>query len=385
MSEAGASIKVVYDAAQKNILIGAAIARGVAQRNRLTEIMIRLMSRNVSSQMLRSVATVAGILLIAFAPVRAQDQAAPEDAVLAYPNVAFTFAVSYLAEDMGLFAKHGLRVKPMVIAGVGATNALISGSADFALPSMITVTRAAAHGQRLLAIAGFTDRPVVQIVLRKELAEAAHFDPKAPLAERAKVLRGRTIAVDSINSIIHLYALVVAKRGGVDQADLRVSPMAPPNVLAAFEAKQIDGFAMSMPWPIGPVLDGRATLIASGPDGDPADMSPFIMAGVATRPEVCEKRRSLCAKMGAAIGDASSYLRSHPAESLAALKARFPSVDDKVLAAGFEQTRKATPSPPLVNKAALELAETFNIEAGLMKPEEKLKSYDGLFTDEFVK
>jgi NitT/TauT family transport system substrate-binding protein len=201
------------------------------------------MTRTIS-RVFRSAAVLAGALLLALGFGRAQAPSAPEDAVLAYPNVALTFAVSYLAEDLGFFTKHGLRIKPVVIAGPGATNALISGSADFALPSMITLTRAAAHGQRLLAIASFTDRPVVQIVLRKELAAAAHFEPGAPLAERARVLRGRTIAVDSINSIIHLYALIIAKRGGVDPNDLRISPMAPPNVLAAFEARQIDGFAM---------------------------------------------------------------------------------------------------------------------------------------------
>jgi len=33
----------------------------------------------------------------------------------------------------------------------------------------------------------------------------------------------------------------------------------------------------------------------------------------------------------------------------------------------------------------MENAELVNIDAGLMKPDEKLASYDGLFTDDFVK
>src|SRR4051812_49659199 len=56
-------------------------------------------------------------------PAPAQD----EEASLAYPNVAFTFAAAYVAEDAGLFAKHGLRLKPLVVAGPGSTNAVISG------------------------------------------------------------------------------------------------------------------------------------------------------------------------------------------------------------------------------------------------------------------
>jgi ABC-type nitrate/sulfonate/bicarbonate transport system substrate-binding protein len=325
-----------------------------------------------------AVATAA--LFAALAPARAQDL---DDATLAYPNVAFTFAAAYLAEDLGLFTKHGLRLKTLVIAGPGATNAVISGSAEFALSSTTVQTRAAARGQRLLSIANPTDRPVVQIILRKELVP--NFDAKAPLNDRVRLLRGRTIAVDAIGSIIHGYPLMLAKRAGVDFNDLRISPMAPPTALAAFQTKQIDGFAMSMPWPIGPALEGSATVITSGIDGDPADMMPFGMATLVTKPETCEKRKSICMKMGRAMAEAVTYLRDHPTETLALLKKRFATLDDKVLAAGFEQIRKATPRVPITERAALENGEIYSIDAGLLKPEDKLKSYDGLYTDEYVK
>ena len=140
---------------------------------------------------------------------------------------------------------------------------------------------------------------MVQIILRKDLVP--NFDPKAPLNDRIRALKGRTIAVDAIGSILHGFPLLLAKRAGLDTAtDFRISPMAPPAALAAFKAKQIDGFAMSMPWPIGPVLDGEAVVIASGADGDPPDMVPFGMASLITQPATCEKRKSVCEKMGRA-------------------------------------------------------------------------------------
>src|SRR5215470_4134456 len=51
------------------------------------------------------------------APVVAQE----EETSLAYPNVAFTFATAYVAEDAGLFAKHGLKLKPLLPAGSGCS------------------------------------------------------------------------------------------------------------------------------------------------------------------------------------------------------------------------------------------------------------------------
>jgi sulfonate transport system substrate-binding protein len=312
-------------------------------------------------------------------PALAQD----EEASLAYPNVAFTFAAQYVAEDAGLFAKHGLKLKPLLITGPGSTNAVISGSADFGLASTAVQTRAAARGQRLLSIANTTDRPTVQIILRKELVP--NVDPKAPLADRIRLLRGRTIAVDAIGSIIHGYPLMLARRAGFDPNELRISPMAPPTALAAFQSRQIDGFAMSMPWPIGPVLEGGATLIASGPDGDPPDMTPFGNATVVTKPETCERRKSVCQKIGRALVEAVNYLYDRPADTLALLKKRFSTLDDKVLAAGFELIRKSTPRSPVTLRAALENGELYSIEAGLLKAEDRLKSYDGLYTDEYVK
>src|SRR3569832_217859 len=56
--------------------------------------------------------------MVAAGPVRAQ-QAASDEATLALPGTAMTFAPIYVAEDMGLFAKQGLRVKSVVISGIG--------------------------------------------------------------------------------------------------------------------------------------------------------------------------------------------------------------------------------------------------------------------------
>jgi NitT/TauT family transport system substrate-binding protein len=328
-------------------------------------------------------AVASATLLVLAAPARAQPAGAPEDVVMAVPAVALTFSAGYLAEDLGLFDKHGVRVKSVVIAGIGSTNAVISGSADFAQISAATLTRAAARGQRLLAIASTLNRVTAQLVLRKEFA--ASFDPKAPLAQRAQLMRGRTIAVDSVNSILHAYALLVARRGNVDPNSIRIATMAPTSVLAAYAARQIDGYAMSMPWPLPPVLEGSAVLLASGPDGDPADMVPFGHNVVVAKPETCERRKTACAKLGRAFADAVSYMHEHPAESLALLKKRFATFDDKLLSAAFAEVLKGTPRPPAVSRAELENAETYNVDAGLLKPEEKLKSYDGLFTDAYVR
>lgn len=324
----------------------------------------------------------AGLLAASVLPLQAQSD---QEVILADPAFSMTFAAGYIATDLGLWQKHGIKVKTVSISGIGAINSVISGSSQFAQASASSFGRASARGQKLVAIAVTINKPFAQLIIRKDIAAAAGFDPKAPLAKRAAVIKGHTIAVDSINSMIHAYVRLLAGRAGIKQDDVRIAPMAPNSMLAAFQSKQIDGFAMSLPWPLKPVQDGDAVLIASGPDGDPADMIPFGHNMIVAKQETCEKQKALCMAMGQSIKDATAFIKNKPDEALALLKKRFPTLDDKVLKAGFEDLRKVTPSPPIVTKADIENSEIFNVDAGLLKPDEKLKNFDGLFTDEFVK
>jgi NitT/TauT family transport system substrate-binding protein len=312
-------------------------------------------------------------------------QAQPADEViLADPAFSMTFSAGYIASDLDLWAKHGIKVKTVAITGIGAINAVISGSAQFAQASASSFGRASARGQKLIVIATTIERPFAQIVLRKEIALAGGYDAKAPLEKRGALLKGYTIAVDSINSMIHAYVRLVAARSGVNPDDIRIAPMAPASMLAAFLSKQIDGYAMSLPWPQKAIQDGEALLIASGPDGEPGDMIPFGHNMIVTRQDTCEKRKSLCLAVGQSIKDAAAYIKTKPDEAFALLKKRFPTLDDKLLRASFEELRKVTPSPPVTSKAVIENSETFNVDAGLLKADEKLKSADGLFTNEYV-
>ena len=80
------------------------------------------------------------ILALATAPLSAQP--ALEDIIISMPNFTFTSTPNFIAEELGLWAKYGLRVKIIQIAGVGATNAVIAGSADFVQAGGSTLTRA---------------------------------------------------------------------------------------------------------------------------------------------------------------------------------------------------------------------------------------------------
>lgn len=307
-----------------------------------------------------------------------------ETTTVAIPAVSFAFTADYIAEDAHLYEQNGLDVKIQFLAGNAGFNALISGAVDFSFSSGTNLDRAAAKGQKMLAIANMNNLPPWSVVLRKEEVEAAHFDPKAPLAERAKLLKGKTMVIDGINSAAHSYLRVIAQAGGIDPDAIVVSALQPQEMLAAFARHQIDGFALGPPWPQTVEHDGTGIAIADGIAGDPAWLSPIGSSTLMTRPQFCKDHRSVCVKMGHAMVAASQFVHDHPQEAIAILEKRFSKTDPAVVAASFDVMRQAMPNPPRVAAKALANADRINVEAGFIKPEDALKTYDDLFTNEFL-
>jgi ABC-type nitrate/sulfonate/bicarbonate transport system substrate-binding protein len=309
-----------------------------------------------------------------------------EHATLALPADGMHFLALYAAQDFHFLEQQGLDLKVVFIAGIGSFNAVVSGAADFSVGSGASLARAAARGQRMLAIANMSSRPTWAVAVRKDVAEAAHFDAQAPLATRAQVLKGLNMGIGGINTVAHAYLKVIAKAGGVDPDNgMVVAAMQPPDIIAAMSRKAIDGFVDGPPWPQKTTQDGTTVIIAEGIAGDPDWLAPIGSGVIITKPQTCTERRSLCVKMGRAVAMGARFIHEHSPEALASLKKRFPQVDEAALERSLTIVQLATPDPPIVEEAAIVNGDRVNVEAGMLKQEDMLKSYKELFTDEFVR
>ena len=320
------------------------------------------------------------VVLLASPPARAD----MDHATIAIPSPIVDFAAEYLAEEL-FYKDQEIEVKPLAIAGIGAMNAVISGSVEFSFSSGGSLTRAAARGQRLLAIATLNNRVGEFAVIRKDIAEAAQFDPKAPISVRAQILKGHSFGIGGVGSIGDAYLKVVAKAGGIDFKDIVFSALQPPDIIAAMNRKVLDGFSLGSPWAQQVVHDGSAVIIANGVDGDPPGYSPAASALLVTRPQLCVEHRSVCVKVGHAMTLAADFIHQHPQEAIAILKKKFATIDDAVLTDAFSEVVKMTAQPPITEAIQLKNGDKLNLDAGFIKPDEVLGSYDGLFTTEFLK
>lgn len=327
------------------------------------------------------VAACAGLLLIASARARADT----EKATVALPAPVVLFLTVFVAQDY-FWPKEGLDVSLINIPGVGSMNAVIAGSAEFSLSSSGSITRAAAHGQKLVAIANLNNEPGQFISLRKDIAEARHFDPKASFAERAKALKGLTVATAGLGSVADAVICIALHAAKLDpEKDITIAPMQPPDILAAFARKSIDAFSLGPPFAQQVEHDGTGVILLNGVEGDPPGYAPLAAALMVTRPQLCAERRALCEKMGHSIFEAAAFVHTHRDEAIASLKKRFGTLDDAVLAASADAVIKMTGAPPATSAAGLANGDRMNADAGFLKPEDQLKTYDDLFTNEYLK
>jgi ABC-type nitrate/sulfonate/bicarbonate transport system substrate-binding protein len=308
------------------------------------------------------------------------------DVVFAIPAQTLTFSAHYVAHDAGFFQKEGLKVSDRNLVGVASPNAVLAGSADFTVGTGPVFLRAAAQGQKFKAIANLVDKPLVELVLRKDVADAAGITDKTPAAARAKALKGKTIAVQGIGSIVHAWQRYVTNMGGLDvENDVRVAPMDPPAMFPAMENKAIDGYTTSMPFTTQAVVKGAAIMVASS-TFDAPELLPFAYALVYTRPNFCAEKRDLCARVARAYAGAARMIQEKPDVVFeTVLKKRFAKMDPDLLAAAWKVAQTAHAKDIRVTVPMLEHSQKVSLDAKLLDPKDALTKYDDLFTDEFLK
>ena len=308
------------------------------------------------------------------------------DVIMALPAQTLTFTTAFVAEDMGFYKKEGLNVTTRNLVGVAAPNAVLAGSAHFTMGTGPVYLRAASQGQRFFALANMIERPMVEMVLRKDVAEKVGITESMSIPERAKRLKGLTIGVQGVGSIVHAWERYVVAKGGLDvENDVRIAPMDPPAMLPALENKSIDGYTTSMPFTTQAVLKGTAIMLASSVTDAP-DLVPFAYGLIYTIPETCQKNREMCARVARAFAAAGKMVQEQPDKVFEeVLKKRFAKMDPELLKAAWDRTLRAHAKDIRVTKAQLDNSQKMNLEAKLLDPKDALKSYDGLYTDEFLK
>lgn len=321
------------------------------------------------------------LLTVATITAQAQAQAQSLKAKLVLPAISVLFAPVYIAEDEGYFKEAGIDVDVSLLGGPGALNALIGGSADFTTIAGLVQLRAAQRGQKTLAIAGLQENATTEIVLAGHVAERLAA-AKSPV-EKARALKGLTLAVDAANGLPHAFLRFVARQAGIDaDREIQLVFIAPPGMDAALQKKEIDGFVFSSPFTLEAIRRG-ARMWISGPGGDFPQINPTTYNVLAARDGYCEKTPAACRAVVRAMERSLQLITTQPEKALALLVKRFDKMDPELLKQAFESFQRNTPNRPQpMGKAFDHTVETM---FGPQEDKTALRSLARtLYTDEFV-
>ncbi len=312
-------------------------------------------------------------------------RAEPTQITIALPSVNISFMSLYLADSLHFWADQGLEVKTIVLPGVGTNNAVINGSVQIAIGSSDAITRGWSHGQHMQAIGAGVKKTMEWVMIRKDIADAAHFDPNAPLSERAKILKGRKIAITSIGSLPDAVLKSVAYEAHIDPSDIETPTMLPADLMAAWKTKRIDGFSNAMPYAQQVMADGSGVMVSDPTKGEPTSFFPIAASIVTVREDYCPAHADICTKFMNGMQQGIKVVMTDRDKTMVEMKKRFPAYDDNVLGMAYDALKDAENDPPRVDPLAMENGDRMNIAAGFLKAEEKLKDYGPLIDNKYIK
>lgn len=308
-----------------------------------------------------------------------------QSVTLALPANALLFAPIYVAADAGLWKQRGLDVKLPVIAGPGATNAVIAGSADFTSTAATSVLRAAARGQAMQIIATTNEEYLLNLVVSPKAIADRKIDLKADLATRMKALKGATLAIDTPLGLPHGYIKYLAAKVGMDaDRDFVLTPMQPPNMVSSLSSGAIDGFMFAEPFVSLAVLGGAKIAIQLARTDMP-DLNPYSTNVIAARASYCKQTPGVCAKLVAGLTEALKMIQDDPERVKGMMRARFAQLPPAVLDASFEQLRITSPRSTVTHEAALQNTQRVGLAAGILKPEERRDDIATMIDNEYSK
>jgi NitT/TauT family transport system substrate-binding protein len=129
---------------------------------------------------------------------------------IGYPSLSFRQSNVWVAREMGLFAKYGLEVEPILFrGGQVATQALVSG--DPPIVNIGTVVQATIQGHNLVLTAAVETKYDLIVFSR-------------PGITQLEQLKSKRLGITGFNSATHYASLILARHLGVDLKEFTLIP-----------------------------------------------------------------------------------------------------------------------------------------------------------------
>lgn len=261
-----------------------------------------------------------------------------------YSSIGGAFAPLWLAQDKGLFAKHGLSVELKYILSATGTQALFAGSVDIVNPAT-EIIEAGLGGQQIAFIIGILNRAVLSVYSKPEIKQFSD-------------LRGKVMGVTLPGSTTDLTAKILFQQAGMTPGkDVQVTHLqGMPDITTALTQGRIDAGVVSAPTTLKLRQAGFKELVDIA-----ARNVPMIHAGLATTRDFIKNNPDKVRRYARAYVEGLKIARTD-AETAKQIIAKYTKTENREdLDETYNTYVKAWDQVPYVSSAGMQTMLNFSV------------------------
>lgn len=220
-------------------------------------------------------------------------------------SVSATNGSLWVADDKGLFRKHGIDVEVIVVGGGGArvVSSLVAGDLHFSVGGGEGSVRSQLRGAETVIAASSLNKGLQRIMARPEI-------------KSYQELKGRKIGITQYGSAAHLVLLLMLKKWNMRTDQVQILQVgSSPAMLASLDKGGIDAAVLTLPTFF--VAEDRGYRIV----GDPTTMDIFYLQNTleSTR-SFLRKNRELALRFMRGYIEGIAYFKKNKKESLEVMR-----------------------------------------------------------------
>jgi ABC-type nitrate/sulfonate/bicarbonate transport system substrate-binding protein len=295
----------------------------------------------------------------AWLPLSATAQAARTPVRIEVPNAHnLQFFTLWVALGAGLFQAEGL--EPQVLVDSTPRNAgqlLLRGEADVAVLQPPMFLGHMAEGRPILLFASLLANEPINLVVRKDVAQARQLRPNAPLRERLEVIRGLRVGVAG-EPPPRLRTLFSS--AGLDATrDVELVIVRGPDQVQALAESRVDALFSHTPYLETALVKHGAVLLVETSSGEVPALADGQIHALATTPAMARDRSDLILAVTRAIQRAQRLIHSDLKATVDALIASGAAGPERELTEAIAAVYgPAVPRTPEVSLPGIERAAT---------------------------
>jgi NitT/TauT family transport system substrate-binding protein len=165
-------------------------------------------------------------------------QASAQDKMrLGLSSVSALHSAVWIAEQKGLFRKHGIDAEVIVVGqgGTAGISALLANDIQMTSSAGDSLVNAALHGGETVMVAGVVNKGLQRIMTRPEIKTPAD-------------IKGKRVGVTRIGAVSHSVLLMILRRWNMNPTDVQILQVGTsPNMLASLDKGGLDAAVITIP------------------------------------------------------------------------------------------------------------------------------------------